>query len=231
MESFILKKNLSNAKAMARQIISFDLDGTLVEEGFSTAVWREAVPALVAREKGLSLEQAKKWVYTQYDLVGEGSLEWYDLAYWYRRFGLDGAWRRSLEEHRHLIRLFPEVKEVLQELISYYDFIILSNASRPFIEEELSQSALDSFPFLHVVSATSDFGQVKKTSSFYEQVCRRLELDPSRLIHVGDHPEFDYRAPSQAGIRAYLLDRSGRERKEHAVMDLREFARKLRSKG
>lgn len=216
---------------MKRPVISFDLDGTLVDHGFSTAVWREAIPALVARKEGLSLEEAKALVYEQYDLVGEGSLEWYDLGYWHRRFGLDGAWRHTLQTHRHLIRLFPEVPEVLNELGSGHDFIILSNASRPFIEEELSQSGLDSFPFLHVISATSDMGCVKKTSSFYKEVCLRLGLEPSRLIHVGDHEEFDYQAPTRAGIRAYFLDRSGGKGGEHSVRDLREFVLKIRDWG
>ncbi len=207
-------------------VISFDLDGTLVDHAFSTAVWREAIPALVARKEGLSLEEAKAWVYEQYDQVGEGSLEWYDLAYWHRRFGLDGTWRQTLQAHRHLIRLFPEVPGVLEELRPLHDLIILSNASRPFIEEELSQSGLDAFPFVQVVSATSDLGQVKKTSSFYKQVCKQLGIEPHRLIHVGDHEEFDYQAPTQAGIRSYFLDRSGRGSGEHVVRDLSHFARK-----
>lgn len=216
---------------MGQHIISFDLDGTLVDHTFSTAVWREAIPALVSKKRGLPLEQAKAWVYSEYDRVGEGALEWYDLAYWHQRFGLDGTWRQTLGQHRHLVKLFPEVPQVLQELSSGHELIILSNASRPFIEEELSQSGLDSFPFLHVVSATSDFGQVKKTSSFYQQVCKGLGLEPSRLIHVGDHEEFDYKAPAKAGIRAYFLDRSGKKKTDYSVRDLREFAMRVREVG
>lgn len=216
---------------MKRYAISFDLDGTLVDHGFSTAVWREAIPALVAKRRGLSLEAAKAWVYMEYDRVGQEALEWYDLAYWHRKFGLDGAWRRILDEHRHLIRLFPEVPCVLEDLSQHYDLIILSNASRAFIEEELSHSGLHEFPFLHVVSATSDLQQVKKTNSFYKKVCNRLGIHPSRLIHVGDHLEFDYHAPVRAGIRAYFLDRSRAESAEYCVRDLNEFAAKVRKTG
>lgn len=216
---------------MKRYVISFDLDGTLVDHGFSTAVWREAIPALVAKKRGLSLEAAKAWVYMEYDQVGQEALEWYDLAYWHGSFGLDGAWRRILGEHRHLIRLFPEVPSVLEDLSQNYDLIILSNASRPFIEEEFSHSGLHEFPFRHVVSATSDLQQVKKTSSFYKEVCSKLGLDPSRLIHVGDHLEFDYQAPVRAGIRAYFLDRSGEKSDEYCVRDLNEFAARVRQTG
>lgn len=205
-------------------ILSFDLDGTLVDHSFSTAVWREAIPALVAKKQQIPLQAAKGWVYEQYEQVGEGALEWYDLAYWHRRFELERDWGETLKEHRHLIRLFPEVPEVLEALARIHPMIILSNASRPFIQEELSQSPLREIPFLHVVSATSDLGQVKKTSAFYREVCRALGLDPSRLIHVGDHKEFDYNAPKEAGIRAFLLDRSGVEHGPHVVRDLKEFA-------
>jgi HAD superfamily hydrolase (TIGR01493 family) len=211
---------------MRAHIISFDLDGTLVDHAFSTAVWREAIPALVAEKRGLGLEQAKAWVYEQYDQVGEGSLQWYDLSYWFNRFELDGTWRQLLQEHRHLINLFPEVLEVLGGLTPEHGLIILSNASRPFLEEEFCHSGLQEFPFLHVISATSDLGMVKKTSSFYREVCRRLGLDPSGLIHVGDHQEFDYQAPTRAGIRSYFLDRSGRGSGENVVRDLSHFARK-----
>lgn len=203
--------------------ISFDLDGTLVDHSFSSAIWREAVPRLVASARGMTLEEAKWWVLSQYDQVGESSLEWYDLSYWYRRFCIEEDWRETLASHRHLIRTFPEVEGVLRRLSRDYELIIISNASRPFIEEEISHSGLRSIPFVQVISATSDWAAVKKTPEFYQKVCERLRLDPSEMVHVGDHREFDFFAPQGAGIRSYLLDRTGCEDGDHVVRDLVEF--------
>jgi HAD superfamily hydrolase (TIGR01493 family) len=216
-------------RSCGTKVISFDMDGTLVQHDFSTAVWREAIPALLALERGMPLAEAKAWVYAEYESVGEGALEWYDLGYWYRRFQLKEEWKETLRRHRHLIRTFPEVRSVLHEVSLTHRLIILSNASRPFIGEEIEATGLAPF-FERVISATSDLGEVKKTRRFYEQVCRLLALEPEELIHVGDHWEFDFVAPQEAGISAYFLDRSGGRDGGHVVRDLREFAQRVSSK-
>jgi putative hydrolase of the HAD superfamily len=208
------------------RVLSFDLDGTLVTHDFSTAIWREAIPELVARQRGLPLEEAKRRVFAEYESVGEGALEWYDLAYWYSRFRLDEDWQETLERHRHLIRLYPEVKEVLRSLGERYPMIILSNASHPFVNAEMAVGGLEG-AFRHVVSATSDWGQVKKTRAFYEAVCEKLALDPGGIIHVGDHWEFDYLAPQEAGIQSYFLDRNGTRNGPEVVKDLTQFAARI----
>jgi HAD superfamily hydrolase (TIGR01549 family) len=208
------------------EILSFDLDGTLVEHDFSTVVWREAIPALVAQQRGLPVEEAKQWVFRHYDEVGEGSLAWYDLSYWYERFGIEEDWRETLRRHRPLIRLFSEVRPVLEFLRANHRLLLLSNASRPFIQAEMEEGGLNGI-FERVISATSDFCEVKKTREFYLRVCRVVGLDPSKLLHVGDHWEFDYLAPREAGIRAYFLDRAGQKDGPDVVRDLKEFAGRL----
>jgi HAD superfamily hydrolase (TIGR01549 family) len=205
------------------RVLSFDLDGTLVTHDFSTAVWREAIPALVAEQRGLPLPEAKEWVFREYDSVGEGALEWYDLAYWYDRFRLDEDWREPLERHRPLIRLYPEAGEILRSLGERYPMIVLSNASHPFVRAEMAGCELEGL-FQHVVSATSDWGQVKKTRAFYQAVCDKLALDPEKIVHVGDHWEFDYLAPRRAGIESYFLDRAGARNGPDVVRDLEQFA-------
>lgn len=96
-----------------------------------------------------------------------------------------------------------------------------------------TQRALAGYPteiqavFVHVLSATSDFGEVKKTRSFYTRICQKLDLDPSDVVHVGDHWEFDYLAPARAGIQAYFMDRSGRRDHHGVVYNLKYFAKKV----
>jgi putative hydrolase of the HAD superfamily len=47
------------------------------------------------------------------------------------------------------------------------------------------------------------------------------------MIHVGDHWEFDYLAPREAGIESYFLDRAGIRNGPEVVRDLRQFASKI----
>jgi putative hydrolase of the HAD superfamily len=208
------------------EYISFDLDGTLVSHDFSTVVWRDAIPRLVAAQRGIDMEEAKQWVYERYEEVGEEALEWYDLGFWFRRFGLKNDWRKVLRDHRHLIRTYPEIPGVLEDLSRRYRLIILSNASRPFIHEELLSSEIGRY-FERVISATSDLAMVKKTPEFYLEICRTMKTRPDRMIHVGDHWEFDFVAPKQAGLLAFFLDRSHRHDGPCTVRDLEEFTRRI----
>jgi len=68
---------------------------------------------------------------------------------------------------------------------------------------------------------------VKKSTGFYLRICRMTGTAPTAMAHVGDHPRFDYEAPRQLGIEAFLLSRSGKDEGDHVVQDLREFERRL----
>jgi HAD superfamily hydrolase (TIGR01549 family) len=199
--------------------LSFDLDGTLVELAFTELVWHHGIPALYALKTGLDPAQARAHVLEEYRKVGDGALEWYDLAYWFRFFDLPGTGGDLLKQYASEVRVYPEVHEVLGMLREHFTLIILSNAAQAFIEVEMREGALASY-FAHVFSATSDFRLVKKSPAFYRMICERLQIDPPHLIHVGDHREFDYQIPRSLGITALHLDRRGEQRDSDVLTDL-----------
>jgi HAD superfamily hydrolase (TIGR01549 family) len=212
-----------------QKLISFDLDSTLIDPTYTTFVWEIGIPQLYAKKDNISLSEAVSIVKAEYERIGDSALEWYDIAYWFDRFQLPGSWEDLLEEHRDKIRPFPEVKEVMDNLAQYYDLIVTSNAAREFVEVELREAEIEGY-FTRVFSATSDFGQVKKTPEFYRQICEIMETKPSDAIHVGDHYEFDYVVPKSLGMEAYYLDRDGkRPNQSFAVKNLREFAGLLKN--
>ena len=207
-----------------RKLISFDLDSTLVDPTYTTSVWEIGIPQLYAKKHNIGLPEATSIVKSEYERIGDSALEWYDIVYWFEYFELPGKWEDLLEEHRGKIRPFPEVKEVMDELIEHHDLIVTSNAAREFVEIELRETEIEGY-FIRVFSATSDFGQVKKTPQFYRRICGIMRRKPTHVIHVGDHYEFDYLAPKSLGIEAYYLDRDGKRPPDRfAVKDLREFA-------
>ena len=207
-----------------KKLISFDLDNTLIDPTYITFVWEVGIPQLYAKKHNISISKATHIVIAEYERIGDVSLEWYDITYWFQYFELPGKWENLLEEHRDKIRPFPEVKDVIKDLARYYDLIITSNAAREFVEIEIKDVGIEN-SFTRIFSATSDFQQVKKTPQFYQQICEIMKTEPSDTIHTGDHYEFDYLVPKSVGIKAFYLDRDGtRPRDNFTVKNLKEFA-------
>ncbi|HID90746.1 TPA: HAD family hydrolase, partial [Candidatus Bathyarchaeota archaeon] len=95
------------------RVVSFDIDGTLVDPSFVDSFWFDRIPRLLARRTGLSLDRAKARVLEEYDDVGDGDLRWYLPDYWLARLKLNVTARELLRGIR--VRVYPEVREVLQD--------------------------------------------------------------------------------------------------------------------
>ena len=210
------------------RVISFDMNGTLTENRFVELVWGEGVPRLYSMTRKMPLEEAKGLVFKEYDRVGEGRVEWYDIKYWFRSLGLGDDWKGLLQSLQHEAKPFSDTVHVLEALNQKYELIVISNASREFIDIELGGTGLRGY-FAHVFSSTTDFGEVKKTPDVYLKVCRALGIEPKDMVHVGDHRQFDFTVPQELGIKAFHLDRQGKETGEFVVHSLREFCEKLKS--
>ncbi len=208
------------------KIISFDMDGTLVDAEFTDWVWGHGIPTLYAEKAGLSLEEAKAFVTQEYFKVGEGAIEWYDIKYWFRFFQLEESWRGVMERYKDKIKVYPDVNHILERLGRRFPLVLTSNAGREFIDIEMNATGLGRY-FYRIFSATTDFGKVKKTADFYQRICQVLETRPQEIVHVGDHYEFDYLVPRSLGVHAFYLDRLGEQRGASIISDLRDLEEKL----
>lgn len=208
------------------KIISFDMDGTLVDAEFTNWVWGHGIPTLYAKKVGLSFEEAKHFVVKEYLKVGEGAIEWYDIKYWFQLFQLEENWEVLMERYTDKIKIYPDVHPLLERLRDRYRMVLTSNAGREFIDTEMEATGLAKY-FDRIFSATSDFGEVKKTTAFYQRICQILEARPQEIVHVGDHYEFDYLVPRLLGIQAFYLDRSSREGGDFILSDLRDLEKRL----
>ena len=208
------------------KILSFDLDGTIITKKFVDTVWLEGLPKIYAEKNGLSLGKAKEYIFSEYEKIGDGRIEWYDIKYWFKKFNLGDNWQGLLESYKDKIELYPEVKSVLRSLYQERKLVLSSNAKREFIDIELRESKIGKY-FSQVFSSTSDFGIVKKTGEFYRRICDILRIEPSEMIHIGDHKEFDYLIPRKMGVTCFYLDREGKEEGEFVVKDLKDFQKKI----
>jgi len=206
---------------MSIRVISFDLDGTLVDHNFADSVWHEGMAELYARRYNLDLNEAKEKLLSLYQQVGENSLLWYDLGYWFKRLDLPGSPRNLLERFRNRVNVFPEVHEVLKSLKknSAFKLVLFSNAAREFMEIELKEGKLEGY-FSLTISCVSDWGRVKDESA-YKKLCSLLGIPAKEILHVGDNKLFDFLYPKAVGIKTILVDRqNGRV---GAVKNLKEL--------
>ena len=208
------------------KIISFDMDGTLVDPEFTDWVWGHGIPTLYAEKEGLPFDEAKAFVVEEYLKVGEGAIEWYDIKYWLHLFRLEVSWKNLMERYTDKINVYPDVNPILERLKDKFLLVITSNAGREFINIEMEATGLGRY-FNRIFSATSDFGEVKKTIDFYRRICRILGANPQEIVHIGDHYEFDYLVPRTLGIQAFYLDRSGEQRGDFALSTLKGFEKRL----
>lgn len=64
-----------------------------------------------------------------------------------------------------------------------------------------------------------EFGSAKPDPAIFLETCRRLDVEPHEVLHVGDHPEMDIGGAMRAGLRACWIDRG-----EHAWPDAQPLA-------
>jgi len=208
------------------KIISFDLDGTLVKSSYADKVWLEGLPKLYSKEKNISLDKAKEYIFNLYDKVGKNNKEWYDIEWWFEKFNLKKPWKDLLYNYKNHIDLYPEVVKILENIKEKFDLIIISNAKKEFIDIQLKETNIKPF-FKFVFSSLSDFDLVKKTPDVYNQILNILNIKSSEIMHIGDNFEFDYISPIKIGINSVYLDRTKKQIGNHTIYSLSEIKKFL----
>jgi len=187
-----------------KKIVSFDMDGTIVSGHYGEMVWNHGIPEVYAKRYSMSFDEAKRFIRQEYESVGDGEITWYDIEHWLERFDLPVPADKLLVKYESHIEIVPHAREVLEELAKRYTLVVASNAARIFVDKELHYSGLAGY-FTHIISATTDYGMVKKEEQFYRRLCALLRVLPHEIAHVGDHPVFDHDVPAAMGIEAYYL--------------------------
>lgn len=208
------------------KVVSFDADGTLVTPDFSQAVWYEGIPSLYAKKNGISFREARAFIESEYQKVGDQRMEWYDIKYWLRRFGLGDSYQQILGEYSHRVFCYPDVNQALSSLSKYYILIVVSCSTREFLPYLLA--GIERY-FARVFSSVSDYGQIK-TPEFYLEVCMQMGVSPEEMAHVGDLWDQDYLAAREAGLYAFHLDRSKKRESGASLRNLADLERKLLGK-
>jgi len=112
----------------------------------------------------------------------------------YAAFSDDGVWR-----------VFPETATTLSKLRTRgLALAIISNWDRRLPDILRSLGLIDRF---EAVTVSAIEGVEKPSQEIFQRTSRRLGVDPSSILHVGDSPLEDYSGARNAGFTAVLIDR------------------------
>ena len=202
---FYLTKTVGDHYAIVAAEVGLKLNAKKLDAAFYSA-WKQMPP----REAidGPRENDDKDWWRELVDLVLKEAAptideldrdNFFEVAY--EHFAEAGVWES-----------YPEVVDVLEQLRPHLALAIVSNFDGRLrvILERLGISKY----FRHVF-VSSEIGADKPDPEIFRRALEFLEVQPRDTLHVGDDPERDWRAATDAGLSVFQLDR-----KKNSLRDL-----------
>ncbi|WP_108652658.1 HAD-IA family hydrolase [Dongshaea marina] len=106
-------------------------------------------------------------------------------------------------EERARIQVSPATLSLLKALGERWPLAALTNGNLP-LEKTVLQGC-----FSHVVQAGRGL-RMKPEPDLFEQLADELKLEPSQILHIGDHPLTDVEGARRAGYLSGWLNLAGR---------------------
>ena len=208
------------------EVVSFDLDGTLID---SRAAWRDGFAAPFAR-----LAERYPTLLTLGDPahVHDHVFQPYLLAIWERVRGewspdyVREGWRRLLEQHATsdvaaadaayaeyeatwpaMMQLFDDSLTVLEAVQARYPMILLTNGNTTHQRMKIVTHDLERW-FRHVV-VSEEVGLVKPDPAIFAHAIAPLGTLPEAALHIGDMRAQDIAGARAAGWQSVWVNRAG----------------------
>ena len=201
------------------KMISFDVDGTMIDPEYNDLIWFKEIPELLAGKRLMSFEEARRITLKEYESLGSKNLKWYDINYWIDYFDLKKSYREILEKYETKIKIFPSVIPLLENLKKRYELIIITTMPREFLSPKIVK--LEKY-FKSTFSAVSDYRQLKN-ANLYRKISYDLKMNPFEIMHIGDSWISDYLSAKKAGMNTVFLDQSKSKVGEDIIYDLEEL--------
>jgi len=159
-----------------------DMDGTILDLAFDNHFWREVVPERYARQKSISVEDARAELEPHFTSQ-QGRLQWYCLDYWSELTRLDLAALKA--EVRHRIAPLDGAEGFLRAVRdSGRKLWLVTNAHRNSWSLKMEQTGLG--PWFEKVICSHDFGAPKEDPAFWTALSAQHPFDKDRALFVDD---------------------------------------------
>lgn len=112
-------------------------------------------------------------------------------------------------EWRQKVDLYPHAVDVLEALSQDYTLAVITNGNADIYHPHIGVGQYFDFAL-----RADQLGVAKPDASLFHAAANKGGVDPSQLIHVGDHPIDDVFGASNAGARGIWFNRHGAQRWE-----------------
>lgn len=179
--------------------VLLDMDGTLLDLHFDNHFWLEHLPAKIAVQRNISVEQAKAFIHDEYKKVS-GTIDWYCLDYWAQKLQMDIV--EAKREINHLIGMRADTIPFLDALHdSGREVVLVTNAHPNSLSLKVEHTQLDKH--IDLLISTHEFGVTKESQVLWQKLQAHLQFDPASTLFVDDSVNI-LQAAKEFGI-AHLL--------------------------
>jgi len=163
--------------------VLLDMDGTLLDKNFDDTFWGTYVPKKYGEKHGLNREDAHREAFKHFHAAA-GSLEWTDIEYWSRIFGLN-IFDLQLELV-HLIKELPGTLEFLQFLQKHKkEIVLVTNSHSKGLALKFDVTRIEEY-FTNVTCAT-ELGASKEEHHFWTNFEHTFPLNKKRTLFIDDN--------------------------------------------
>lgn len=192
------------------KVVSFDLDGTILQREFDYELWYDKLHRFVARAKGIGFKEAYDMSVSHAGTLPESHVARYAIKYWIDHYNLPFEEKEIVEAVSSPIALFEDYKPAVNALRSKVDRIVLfTNSTGYVLKKKLAETGICE-DFSKVYDVIGLWDHPKDTSEAYQKLLESEGCTPDEILHVGDSEKGDKLAPEQVGLRAVLIDRDGK---------------------
>ena len=104
---------------------------------------------------------------------------------------------------RKKLRLFPQVRETLDQLRGRYPTAVVSDAQSAYAVPELR--AVGILDYFHPVIVSGDYGYRKPDPRLFQHALSVLDIRPEQALYVGNDLYHDILGAQQVGMKAILV--------------------------
>jgi len=142
----------------------------------------------------------------------EKDISWYGTEKWERFFNIKIEAEKMIKEIKERMEknseniIFPETLLVLKELKKRnIKLILITHSTNEFLKTKMEMTGIAQY-FNLIISTISDMKSIKNDEC-YKEICRKNNLSPSEILHIGDSINYDVEMPKRAGMNCLLIDR------------------------